>query len=103
MRVGSIMSRFPKLSETFILYEILELRHQELQVELFPIIHHREPMIQPGVESLIGSVAEVSDSDTVSLDLDNPHLMTVKIATPDYAGDEILNKLCRWELLTNPN
>jgi colanic acid/amylovoran biosynthesis glycosyltransferase len=39
--VAYLMSRFPKISETFILYEILELERLGLRVEVFPLI--REP------------------------------------------------------------
>lgn len=46
------MSRFPKISETFILYEILELRKLGLDVEIFPLVHHREPVKHLEAEAL---------------------------------------------------
>lgn len=42
LRVAYVVSRFPKLSETFILYEMLELERQGIDVELFPLVRERE-------------------------------------------------------------
>jgi glycosyltransferase involved in cell wall biosynthesis len=42
LRVAYVVSRFPKLSETFILYEMLELERQGVEVELFPLVRERE-------------------------------------------------------------
>ena len=47
-KVAYIMSRFPKLTETFILYEMVALEKAGVQVELFPLlkenqdVHHAE-------------------------------------------------------------
>jgi colanic acid/amylovoran biosynthesis glycosyltransferase len=41
-RVAYLMSRFPKISETFILYEILALEAMGTEVEIFPLIRERE-------------------------------------------------------------
>ena len=41
LKVGYIMSRFPKLSETFVLYEMLALQQQGASVEIFPLINER--------------------------------------------------------------
>ena len=35
------MSRFPKLTETFVLYEMLALQQQGVGVEIFPLINER--------------------------------------------------------------
>lgn len=43
-RVAYVMSRFPKISETFILYEILALEALGIAVELFPLVREREPI-----------------------------------------------------------
>src|SRR5258706_7548188 len=37
-KVAYIMSRFPKLTETFILFEMGALEQQDLQVELYPLL-----------------------------------------------------------------
>ncbi|HQA68026.1 MAG TPA: hypothetical protein PK801_06870, partial [Aggregatilineales bacterium] len=41
------MSRFPKLTETFILYEILALEEQGVEVELYPLMRARNSRIHP--------------------------------------------------------
>ena len=47
-KVAYIMSRFPKLTETFILYEMIALENAGIAVELFPLlkenqnVHHKE-------------------------------------------------------------
>ncbi len=38
-RVAYIMSRFPKITETFVLYEMKALEELGAQVELFPLLH----------------------------------------------------------------
>jgi glycosyltransferase involved in cell wall biosynthesis len=43
-RVAYITSRFPKLSETFVLYEILAIEELGVNVEIFPLIREREPV-----------------------------------------------------------
>ncbi|MBO9343930.1 MAG: colanic acid biosynthesis glycosyltransferase WcaL, partial [Roseiflexus sp.] len=42
--VAYTMSRFPKITETFILIEMLELERQGVRVEIFPLIREREPV-----------------------------------------------------------
>lgn len=41
-RIAYLMSRFPKISETFILYEILALEELGFEVEIFPLVRERE-------------------------------------------------------------
>lgn len=43
-KVAYIMSRFPKLTETFILYEILAIRKLGLEVEIYPLLRERQPV-----------------------------------------------------------
>lgn len=47
MSVGYIVSRFPKITETFILREILALEEEGFQVELFPLVLVREERLHP--------------------------------------------------------
>lgn len=56
MRVAYLMSRFPKISETFILYEILELQRLGLEIEIFPLLRQSEQVHHPGVEELMDRV-----------------------------------------------
>ncbi len=53
LRVGYLVSRFPKLSETFVLNEMLELERLGVQVELFSLIHEHEPTMQPGAAAFV--------------------------------------------------
>lgn len=45
LKVAYIMSRFPKLTETFILYEMMAMRQQGIQVEVYPLIREREELM----------------------------------------------------------
>jgi colanic acid/amylovoran biosynthesis glycosyltransferase len=47
LKVAYIMSRFPKLTETFILYEMLAMRQQGFQVEVYPLLREREEVMHP--------------------------------------------------------
>jgi glycosyltransferase involved in cell wall biosynthesis len=45
LKVAYIMSRFPKLTETFILYEMLAMEKEGVQVEVYPLLkEHAEVM-----------------------------------------------------------
>ena len=46
-KVAYIMSRFPKLTETFILYEMLAMQQQGIQVEVYPLLREREEVMHP--------------------------------------------------------
>ena len=53
LRLAYLMSRFPKATETFILYEILELERLGHHVEIFPLVLERESIVQPGAAALV--------------------------------------------------
>jgi colanic acid/amylovoran biosynthesis glycosyltransferase len=53
LRLAYLMSRFPKATETFVLYEILELERLGHHVEIFPLVRERESVIQPGAAALV--------------------------------------------------
>jgi colanic acid/amylovoran biosynthesis glycosyltransferase len=53
LHVAYLMSRFPKLSETFVLYEMLELERIGVRVEVFPLVREREASMQPGAEDFV--------------------------------------------------
>ena len=55
-RVGYVLSRFPKLTETFILYEILELQRQDVDVRIHAMIREHEGAIHPEARRLLPSV-----------------------------------------------
>jgi len=47
------MSRFPKLTETFILYEILEMQRLGVAVEVYPLLREREPVAHAEATEII--------------------------------------------------
>lgn len=51
--VAVIVSRFPKITETFILREIQELERQGQPVRLVPLLRHEESVVHPEAESWI--------------------------------------------------
>jgi len=46
-RVAYVMSRFPKITETFILREMIELERQGFDIEVFPLRREKTRLIQP--------------------------------------------------------
>ena len=52
-RIAYIMSRFPKVTETFILDEILEQQRLGLQIEIYPLLRERQVVWHPGVDALL--------------------------------------------------
>jgi len=53
MKVAYIMSRFPKISETFILYEILEQERLGNSVEVYPLLREHQPVTHPEAERMV--------------------------------------------------
>ena len=53
IKVAYIMSRFPKLSETFVLNELVECASQGVPVEVYPLLRERQPTAHPGVEEWV--------------------------------------------------
>jgi colanic acid/amylovoran biosynthesis glycosyltransferase len=47
LRVAYIMSRFPKLTETFILREIVAMERQGVRIDLYPLLRERQALVQP--------------------------------------------------------
>ena len=52
MKIAYMMSRFPKISETFILFEILEQERLGNTVEVFPLLREHQPVTHPEAERL---------------------------------------------------
>jgi glycosyltransferase involved in cell wall biosynthesis len=52
-KVAYIMSRFPKLSETFVLYEMLALQSQGVGVEVFPLHNERAGVVHPEAQQFV--------------------------------------------------
>lgn len=56
LRVAYVMSRFPKITETFILYEILELERRGVAVEVFPLLREPAKVVHPEAARLMPRV-----------------------------------------------
>jgi colanic acid/amylovoran biosynthesis glycosyltransferase len=54
--VAYLLSRFPKITETFILYEIVELHRQGVPVEIFSLVREHEEVMHPEAARLVDSV-----------------------------------------------
>jgi colanic acid/amylovoran biosynthesis glycosyltransferase len=52
MKVAYVMSRFPRLSETFVLGELLAVEEQGHEVELYPLLREREEVVHPEAQAL---------------------------------------------------
>lgn len=52
-RIAWMMSRFPAVSETFILQEIMEARRQGVAVEVFPLVRNRDRVVHPEAVPLV--------------------------------------------------
>lgn len=52
-KVAYIMSRFPKITETFILYEMVAIEQQGIQVEVYPFLREQTPVIHPEAETYV--------------------------------------------------
>ncbi len=52
-RIAYIMSRFPKITETFILYEILALEERGVPVDVHPLLREREAVVHPEAQRLL--------------------------------------------------
>ncbi len=46
-RLAYVMSRFPKITETFVLYEILEMQKRGLPVEIYPLLREHQHVAHP--------------------------------------------------------
>lgn len=57
-RVAYLVSRFPKLTETFILFELLAVERHGVAVELFPLMRARASGVHPEGQPLWRKVAE---------------------------------------------
>jgi colanic acid/amylovoran biosynthesis glycosyltransferase len=52
-RVAYVMSRFPKLTETFVLGEVLALERRGVPVDLYPLLRERAPVVHPEAARLV--------------------------------------------------
>ena len=62
LRVGYVLKRFPRLSETFVLNEILELERQGVDVEIFSLRAPKAEMRHVLLENLRAKVTYLADA-----------------------------------------
>ena len=53
VKVAYIMSRFPKITETFVLFEILAMDRLGLNVEIYPLLRERPEVMHPEAAPLV--------------------------------------------------
>ena len=53
VKVAYIMSRFPKITETFILYEMVAIEQQGVQVEVYPFLREQTPVMHPEAKAYV--------------------------------------------------
>jgi glycosyltransferase involved in cell wall biosynthesis len=61
-RVAYLVKRFPRLSESFVLNEILEIRRQGLDVTVYALMDPHEKLVSPEAEQLRPEVVYLHDS-----------------------------------------
>lgn len=63
MRVGYVLKQYPRLSETFILNEIIGLEENDVDVSIFSLRHSTEGRFHPAIAAVRGTVYYVADPD----------------------------------------
>jgi glycosyltransferase involved in cell wall biosynthesis len=53
LKVAYIMSRFPKLTETFVLFEMLAVERQGVQIELYPLLREKTDVMHPEAHAYV--------------------------------------------------
>jgi glycosyltransferase involved in cell wall biosynthesis/peptidoglycan/xylan/chitin deacetylase (PgdA/CDA1 family) len=81
--VAYVMSRFPKLTETFVLYEIAALEAMGVPVEVFPLLRERQAVAHPEAESL---ARRAHFHPFVSLPVIAAHLHFIRESPSRYSG-----------------
>ena len=52
-KIAYIMSRFPSITETFVLYEMLAIEEHGLQVEVYPLQRERAEVMHPEARAFV--------------------------------------------------
>lgn len=85
IRVGYIVRSFPRLSQTFILNEVLELEASGVQMHIFSCTHPHEAVVQPQVADVQAQVNYLEEGLQLSrLHLLWQHLLLLLIAPRAY-------------------
>jgi glycosyltransferase involved in cell wall biosynthesis len=62
-RLAILVKRFPRLSETFVLHEVRELRRQGVDLELFALLDPHEDIVHEDARALMSEVSYLRPSD----------------------------------------
>ena len=90
--VGYLLKQYPRLSETFVLNEILGVEEAGIDVSIFSLRHATEGRFHPAIASVRAPVHYVATPDKKSF-LDAVHTI------PDLCADALPNALAFLELL----
>lgn len=93
MPVAYMMSRFPKLTETFILYEVIALQEQGLEVALFPLWREKTSVMHPEAEPLVG---EANFLPTLSWEIIQANLHFLRCCRRRYLDAVWTLLRCNW-------
>ena len=52
-RIAYIMSRFPRLTETFIVSEMLAMERLGAEISIYPLLRERAELVQPGAAAMV--------------------------------------------------
>jgi glycosyltransferase involved in cell wall biosynthesis len=55
LKVAYIMSRFPKLTETFVLYEMIAVQREGVRVETYPLLREKAEVVHPDAVPFVES------------------------------------------------
>ncbi len=86
LHVGYILKQYPRLSETFVLNEILGLEANHVELSIFSLRHATEGRFHPGIASVKGPVHYVAD-------LDKTAFLDALQALPDLRVDRLIDVL----------
>ena len=81
-KVGYVVKMFPRLSETFVLNEILELERQGVEVVIFSIKKPNEGKFHPQLSALKAPVFYLDDLDTKKMGRLAREYMALPLITP---------------------
>ncbi len=82
-KVAYIMSRFPKITETFILYEMLAVEQQGVAVEVYPLRRERTNVVHP---EAVPMVERAHFQPLISLEILRTHLNFLRTKPGAYIG-----------------
>ena len=83
MKIAYVMSRFPKHTETFILYEMLAVEAQGVSVEIYPILKQRDAVIH---EEALALVRRAHYMPFISLSIISSNIAAIRRNAKLYFG-----------------